>query len=443
MAIFETRYILWDHEEHNMYLSKLEIRNIRSIEHFVMEFPTGEEAGWHVLIGANGSGKSSILRAIALGFIGPKEILRLDPIWEDWLRTGFEKGTIEIDFDINPLNGFFLSSELGARGGILSIEKSGETIELTTDKPQSWLDMQHFFSCGFGPFRRFTGGNVNLEQHYLRNPRIGAHLSLFKEDVALTEISVWLKDVYTRKLEEDRRPKKQGIELKSQRTYSNLIYDGVLHFVNKAGLLPEGFRFIEITADGPFFKDPNGARLHLYSLSEGIKSILSLTFEMIRLMLGWYSPRELFSDPLGKKPLNDFIPVKGVVLIDEIDAHLHPTWQTKIGKWFTKNFPNIQFIVTTHSPLICRGVGEDDKIWRLATPGTEEVSGLVPEVYRKRLIYGDILDAYGTEMFGEQITSSKNSEAMRKRMAELNKKSIKGQISEEESAELQELRTYL
>ena len=44
----------------------------------------------------------------------------------------------------------------------------------------------------------------------------------------------------------------------------------------------------------------------------------------------------------------------GVVLIDEVDAHLHPTWQRRIGLWFREHFPKLQFIVSTHSPLICQ-----------------------------------------------------------------------------------------
>ena len=48
------------------------------------------------------------------------------------------------------------------------------------------------------------------------------------------------------------------------------------------------------------------------------------------------------------------MPYEGVILIDEIDAHLHPAWQKRIGFWLKAHFPNIQFIVTTHSPFICQ-----------------------------------------------------------------------------------------
>ncbi len=62
------------------------------------------------------------------------------------------------------------------------------------------------------------------------------------------------------------------------------------------------------------------------------------------------------------------INLPGVVLIDEIDAHLHPSWQVDVGFWFTRYFPQLQFIVTTHSPLVCRAA-EKGSIWRLAKPG--------------------------------------------------------------------------
>ena len=48
------------------------------------------------------------------------------------------------------------------------------------------------------------------------------------------------------------------------------------------------------------------------------------------------------------------IALPGVVTIDEIDAHLHPAWQQRIGDWFVARFPEMQFLVTTHSPIICR-----------------------------------------------------------------------------------------
>ncbi len=124
----------------------------------------------------------------------------------------------------------------------------------------------------------------------------------------------------------------------------------------------------------------------------------------------------------------------GVVLIDEVDSHLHPSWQTRIGQWFTKFFPNIQFIVTTHSALICRAC-ENSSIWRLASPGSDDRSEEITGIAKKRLIFGNVLDAYGTELFGKSPVRSDKSDEMLKRLGRLNMLSAFGKISEEEEKE--------
>jgi predicted ATP-binding protein involved in virulence len=53
---------------------------------------------------------------------------------------------------------------------------------------------------------------------------------------------------------------------------------------------------------------------------------------------------------------------KGVVLIDEVDLHLHPKWQRRVVKDLQKAFPNLQFIVTTHSPFILQSAQNDEVI---------------------------------------------------------------------------------
>jgi DNA repair exonuclease SbcCD ATPase subunit len=71
-----------------MYIRKIEIKNIRSIEHFEMTFPEGKEAGWHVLIGDNGSGKSTIVRSAALALLRRADINATREDWENWLKKG-------------------------------------------------------------------------------------------------------------------------------------------------------------------------------------------------------------------------------------------------------------------------------------------------------------------------------------------------------------------
>jgi len=158
-----------------------------------------------------------------------------------------------------------------------------------------------------------------------------------------------------------------------------------------------------------------------------------MTFELIRQLARNYSEEQIFDDQ------NMRVIVPGVVMIDEIDAHLHPTWQKKIGFWLTEHFPNFQFIVTTHSPLICQASAKGS-IFLLPRPGTEEEGRILEGTERDRLVYGDILDAYSTEAFGAGVTRSPEAQKMQERLAALNVKELKHSLSAKEKAEQQRLR---
>jgi predicted ATP-dependent endonuclease of OLD family len=80
-----------------MYLNKIEINNIKSIAHAIMTFEEGEQAGWHVLIGGNGMGKSAFIKAVALTLVGHLESAALNQNWNDWLATGIEKGYVLLE----------------------------------------------------------------------------------------------------------------------------------------------------------------------------------------------------------------------------------------------------------------------------------------------------------------------------------------------------------
>ena len=158
-----------------------------------------------------------------------------------------------------------------------------------------------------------------------------------------------------------------------------------------------------------------------------------MTFELIRQLSRHYSASELFD----KK--NQRVIVPGVVLIDEVDAHLHPTWQKRIGFWLTEHFPAIQFIVTTHSPLICQAA-VNGSIFLLPRPGTSESGQMLKGANRDRLIFGDILDAYSTEAFGSADTSSPEAHKMKERLAVLNVKELREELSDAEQEEQSRLR---
>ncbi|MGB4498805.1 MAG: AAA family ATPase [Methylococcaceae bacterium] len=84
----------------------------------------------------------------------------------------------------------------------------------------------------------------------------------------------------------------------------------------------------------------NGKKLDVAQLSQGEKSLMSLVGDIAR--------RLAMMNPALENPLEG----EGIVLIDEIDMHLHPTWQRSVIGNLNKTFPNCQFILTTHSPIV-------------------------------------------------------------------------------------------
>ncbi len=400
-----------------MYIKRLEINNFCSISHFSMEFEN--PAGWHVLIGDNGAGKSSIIKATAMALVGPDEIAGIRPNWNDFLQWKAKSGRIGLDIetdarDEQPEFKNISRSKYKVSLQILREEADRAVLDMrrsssTQLQKTIWGNNRGWFSAGYGPFRRFTGGSTEMEKVF-DNPsfsRLASHLSLFREDVALTEITKWLMNI-----------KFQTLERKLKRS----LLDQIKKFINSTDFLPHDTRLDDVSSDGVCFIDGNKAKIFVNQLSDGYRSILSLTFELIRQLIRVYGEEEVFRMVDKNKMIID---LPGIVLIDEVDAHLHPTWQTRIGSWFLKYFPNIQFIVTTHSPLICRA-SENGTIWRLAEPGSNLKSQQIIGLEKNRLIYGNILDAYGTEVFGKSITISKAGNEKRTRLGELNIKSLMG-----------------
>jgi hypothetical protein len=417
-----------------MYIRRAFILNIRSIQELVWLPEDPEGPGWHVVLGDNGSGKSSFLRALALALVGPKEAQAARQDWSAWLRTKAPRGFIRIDLVRDPTyDSFSGKGRIGDAKSVAAVVRlmrskepdgaveltGGKTKQLPADR-HIWGSGSGWFSAAYGPFRRFKGGDKEAERSFLSNPRLGAHISVFGEDVALTESLYWLRELNYKKLE-----------------HSHSLEGSLLHhlkqFVNQDGFLPHQIKLTEVSSRGVTFEDANGFPIAVEELSDGYRSILSMTFELIRQVSRVYTEKEIFDDG------SHHVIVPGVVMIDEVDAHLHPTWQKKVGFWLTEHFPNIQFIVTTHSPLICQAAVKGS-IFRLPRPGTDEEGGMLEGSDRDRLVYGDILDAYSTEAFGPADTRSRDSLQMKERLAALNVKELRSALSSEEKREQSRLR---
>ncbi len=408
-----------------MYLKKVHIQNIKSIKDFEMEFD--EPAGWHVLIGENGSGKTTILRAIALGLIGKDDIGGVsEQDWNLWIKEGVEDGLVQlifssdkIDFEVNrkPFNESMLN-----RLSTITIDfPHADRVrpDPKSDAPYDRNITKGWFSASFGPYRRFENGSGEWETIHKNMPRLARHLSAFKSSATFPHTLAWIQKIYTESFEN-----KENRQLES-----------IIKLLNSPGFLPNGTLLSHVTSKGVFFQNDDGVVVPLSVLSDGYRTVLSLALELIHQLVLNFGSELVFRN---HDEIDFVIDLPGVVLIDEIDVHLHPNWQTHIGQWFTKYFPRIQFIVTTHSPLICRAC-EKGSIWRLVGPDSKEKSGRVSEIDANRLIYGNILDAYGTEVFGAAAVRTAKSDEKLSRLGRLNMLFAYGKITEEEENERREL----
>lgn len=440
-SVGSLRHVRLERHDCTMYLREICIKNVRSIRSLDWELPASKpSAGWHVVVGDNGSGKSSFLRSAALALIGPTEAAGLRLPWEDWLRKEEEAGSVALRISRNPAFDHFVGRGLIPKSPTLGLgvrflrrkSRGPHSVMLKSISTEAratrhaWGVGAGWFCAAYGPFRRFTGGDPEFRYMSLRFPKLARYLSIFDERVALSESLEWLQTLKFKALE--------VAEKSDSRSGDGDLLPAIFAFINQPDFLPFQARLEEISSDSVRFVDGNRMEVRIEDLSDGYRSILSMTFELIRQLVAVFGPMRIFDpeDPTRVLP-------EGVVLIDEIDVHLHPTWQRRIGLWFRKHFPNIQFLVTTHSPLICPAA-EVGSIYLLPRPGEEDGGGMLRGVRLKRLIDGNVLDAYGTEVFGRGVTRSEDSKVKLRRLAELNLLEATDGLTAEQKKKQEELR---
>jgi len=134
-----------------------------------------------------------------------------------------------------------------------------------------------------------------------------------------------------------------------------------------------------------FVVKQGGEYLSIGQLSDGYQTLLGLALDLSRRMAGGNPQRD---DPLT---------TEAIVMIDEVDLHLHPSWQQRVVGDLLRTFPNTQFIVTTHSPYIVEAINNHLKRHRISIyyRWDEEVDKILP-------LSPDDVTAYLTTTDGKQ-----------------------------------------
>jgi energy-coupling factor transporter ATP-binding protein EcfA2 len=423
-----------------VHIRELKIENVRGFEKLKLDLdrPNGSPAGWTVLAGRNGSGKSTLLKAIGLSLINPTETRSIAGSFEGWIRLGQKSAAAQVlvqsskDDTDYPFRSGWLSMlwNTGSGGkeplviGLMGPTWDNEDPAWQEEYP--WKqDPQGWFVVGYGPYRRLTGHASDAQRLMTGPERVARLVNLFREDASLIECVTWLREIYLRRLEN--RPGAAELE----QTVLALLNDG---------LLPDGVTVEGVDSEGLWVLQ-RGIRLPLNELSDGYRTTAALVMDIVRHMESTFGGLRIEPAEDAEGPFQR-VPHTGVVLIDEVDLHLHVSWQKRIGFWLKRHFPNIQFIVTTHSPFICQAADPRGLI-RLPAPGEDRPAEHVSEELYNTVVNGSIDDAVLTELFGLETPYSEPAERLREDVARLEAKLQTGKASAKDRRKLEDLRSRL
>ncbi|MES9972143.1 MAG: AAA family ATPase [Candidatus Thiodiazotropha sp.] len=312
-----------------MFLKSVEIRNIRSIENIQLDFQdSAAKQGnrkWTILLGENGTGKSSVLRSIGLLLAGSDALPFLLGEPDSWIRNGCDQAAI-------------LATLQTARHEDRCIEihfKQGMDRSGFVEHNRKGLDQldsalahteRNYFVVGYGALRRLAMHDMNISRRGNDPVRAQSLATLFDLDATLNPLQSWA----------------MGLEYRDGERGTRIIE----HAMN--GLLPEvKFRRIDRRSGDLLFDTPDG-EVPLSMLSDGYQNVAAWIGDLL------YRITESFDD--YKNPLQ----TRGLLLIDEIDAHLHPKWQRQLRRYIEDKLPEFQILGTSHSVLTAQQLEADE-----------------------------------------------------------------------------------
>ncbi|MFO7031488.1 chromosome segregation protein SMC [Limnospira fusiformis CCALA 023] len=304
-----------------MQINQLKLSNFRGFEQAEFEF----QPGMNLIVGINGVGKSSVLDALRIAFsrILPKLTAcqeRKINFNTDDIMIGKDKLMIEMNVDISGIP--FRCKFSRGKSHEQELKPNGDQILEPLKKAQNQPLIVY---CA-------TRRSIVTEQDLNPNRSSGNQSAAFVD--ALIPRMLRLREFIDWWLVQE-----ENLDEKPQlNRHINALNDAVTHFLdwcNNVRAVPASDTYKKPT----LLLDKNGVTLNINQLSDGERGIIALILDLVQ--------RLLQANPDLDNPLQDG---KAIVLIDELDLHLHPLWQRLVVHKLTEIFPNCQFIATTHSP---------------------------------------------------------------------------------------------
>jgi energy-coupling factor transporter ATP-binding protein EcfA2 len=390
---------------------------------------------WITLLGENGVGKSTILQSLALLLAGPEAAKELLPRPAGWVRDPKDLGKLtaclhqeDIDTGIFGADrrrqtfsySYFVTGSIAVEVGTTKdrqIYTEPALVEEST-KILSWLratafasGSQGWFAVGYGAFRRLTRLSQVIIPSLDQPKRSSNFFTQFNEDTSLSSFERWM--VYL-----DYRLAKNSNDIEAQKM-KKVGEEAIIK------LLPGEIKFAGVTTEGLIEFLVDNQKVPTISLSDGFRSVIALAGDLIWRLLQAFPA------------LDDPTQASGVVLIDELDIHLHPSWQREIAGWLQQVFPNLQFFVATHSPLVAAGAGQDALTLRLDMIDGQLRIEKIPDID----LAADVDRTLRSPAFGLPSTYSPPTEKKIQRYHLLKQKN--GGLVEEEKQEYEQLQLFM
>ncbi|WP_199084349.1 AAA family ATPase [Bosea sp. ASV33] len=331
----------FDRELASSRIRRLTLHNVGHFEALELNFrdePIEGEAGlpWTVIFGPNGCGKSTILRAIGLALVGNETTAPMGRL----LRLGERDGAIELSFG----NQEFRTQLTRDRDAV--VVKSHQTTPV-----QAGLSLVLGFPALRGGPSTNPKGVAAVERS---KPAPADLMPLVNVEVEkrLVGFKQWMINV----LEQAGRGDRNAMAMKQ--LLDEIIRDIVPGRFRKFAPLDVTY-VIKVKLDDADTASPTDVPFD--DISQGMASIFNWLGILVQRMYDFYPD----SPASQKEP--------AVVLIDEIDAHLHPDWQRKLVEMTKRLFPAVQVIATSHSPLLAGALRKEE----LCVLGQDARSGVV------------------------------------------------------------------
>lgn len=340
-----------------MSIQHIEIENYRGIQNLKMDF----HEGINLLIGNNGAGKTSLLNAISVLIRTPlvwlqgvnvmaqirnEEIYQTKAELSDATEQMVYHFPATIDGKVDLLGdeyNYSIKKENAGKESQISDHSICKAFQNQFGDGTQLFPLLCFQKVGRGTVINHFSDTVTIST--TKPQRIQGYKNAFSSQLNLEEIQKWCLQM---ELAEFQKKK----EIQEYRTFKDII-SNFLSFVEQSKDKHKVY-YSSTIGTLVYFDGKQEKPLHLKS--DGFQAILCLIIEL--------AYRTVLLNPLKEEIA---LTITGTVLIDEIEMHLHPAWQWKILDALRNTFPMVQFIISTHSPIILSSA-KDSSLFLMKSP---------------------------------------------------------------------------